>query len=79
MQRWKRGFWEIARQAGVPIVPAYIDFGKKEIGLFDSIVPSDDFEADVRRIRALYRKDMAKRPEQFVEGDDAGSDKHDEK
>ena len=79
VQRWKRGFWEIARQAGVPIVPAYIDFGKKEIGLFDSIVPSDDFEADVRRIRALYRKDMAKRPEQFVEVDDAGSGKHDEK
>ena len=30
VKRWKRGFWEIAKQAGVPIVPACIDFSKKE-------------------------------------------------
>ena len=67
VKRWKRGFWEIARQAGVPIVPAYIDFGKKEVGVFDSIQPSDNFEADVAAIRMLYRKEMAKYPEKFVE------------
>lgn len=67
VKRWKRGFWEIARRAHVPIVPAYIDFGKKEIGLFDTFWPTDDFEADVRTIRALYRKEMAKRPSQFIE------------
>lgn len=69
VRRWHRGFWEIARQAGVPIVPAYIDFGHKEIGLFDTIIPSDSFEADVQKIRRLYRSDMAKRPSQFVEVD----------
>lgn len=67
VRRWKRGFWEIARQAGVPMVPAYIDFGRREIGLFDSVMPSDDFEADVRRLRRLYRADMARHPEGFVE------------
>ena len=67
VHRWKRGFWEIARQAGVPIVPAYIDFGRKEVGLFDSLLPSDDYEADVRAIRSLYRKSMAKRPDHFIE------------
>lgn len=67
VKRWKRGFWEIAHQAGVPIVPAYIDFGKKEIGIFDSMMPTDDFEADLRRIRSLYRKEMARHPEMFVE------------
>ena len=66
-KRWKRGFWEIAHQAGVPIVPAYLDFSKKEIGLFDTVWPSDDYEADVQKIRSLYRKEMAKRPNLFVE------------
>ena len=69
VHRWKRGFWEIARRAGVPIVPAYIDFGHKEIGLFETVWPTEDFESDVRRIHALYRSDMAKRPKQFVEAD----------
>lgn len=67
VKRWKRGFWEIAHQAGVPIVPAYIDFGKKEVGIFESFYTTDDYEADVRYIRSLYRKEMAKRPNQFVE------------
>ena len=67
VQRWKRGFWEIATRASVPIVPVFIDFQHKEIGLFDTIWPTDDYEADVRRLRSLYNKEMAKRPEQFVE------------
>ena len=67
VKRWKRGFWEIAHQAGVPIVPAYIDFGKKEVGIFESFYTTDDYEADVRHIRGLYRKEMAKRPNQFIE------------
>lgn len=65
--RWKRGFWEIARQAGVPIVPAYWDFSKKEIGIFDAFWPTDDFEADVKAIRRLYRASMAKHPENYIE------------
>lgn len=65
--RWKRGFWEIARQAGVPIVPAYIDYGKKEIGLFDTYYPTDNYEKDMTAIRRLYHKDMARHPEMFVE------------
>lgn len=67
VHRWKRGFWEIATRAGVPVVPVYIDFLHKEIGLFDTIWPTDDYEADVRRVRSLYRKEMAKRPKQFIE------------
>ena len=69
VHRWKRGCWEIATRAGVPIVPVYVDFSRKEIGLFDTLWPTGDCEADLRRIRALYRKEMAKRPEQFIEID----------
>ncbi len=66
-KRWKRGFWEIAHQAGVPVVPAYIDFSKKEVGIFPTITTTDDYEADLARLRSLYRKEMAKHPDQFIE------------
>ena len=67
VRRWKRGFWEIAHQAGVPIVPAYLDFSKKEIRLGEAVWTSDDSEADIAKIRATFRSSMAKRPAQFVE------------
>lgn len=67
VQRWKRGFWEIATQAGVPIVPACIDFGKKEISLFPTIETSGDYDADLARVRGLYKASMAKHPDHFVE------------
>ena len=65
--RWKRGFWEIASQANVAIVPTYIDFKKKEIGAFDTIWPGDEYEADLIKIRSLYKASMAKYPENFLE------------
>ena len=67
VRRWKRGFWEIAKGAGVPIVPVYIDFSRKEIGMYDTFWPTDDYASDVHRLHSLYRKEMAKRPEQFIE------------
>lgn len=67
VRRWKRGFWEIAHRANVPIVPAYLDFSKKEVGIFNAVTPTDDFEADLLNIRRLYKKEMAKYPEKFIE------------
>lgn len=67
VQRWKRGFWEIAHRAGVPIVPAYIDFGHKRIWLGEALWTTDDHEADIAAVRRGFRSSMAKRPRQFVE------------
>ena len=64
---WKKGFWAIAKKANVPIVPAYWDFSKKEIGIFDTIWPSDDYNSDLLKVRKLYKKSMAKHPENFIE------------
>ena len=66
VKRWKRGFWEIAHQASVPIVPTYIDFKKKEIGAFETIFTSDNYEEDLKKVRSLYYKGMAKHPEKFI-------------
>ena len=67
VKRWKRGFWEIAHQANVPLVPTYIDFKKKEIGAFETIWTTEDYEADLKKIRSFYHKEMAKHPENFID------------
>lgn len=66
-KRWKRGFWEIAHQARVPIVPAFLDFGKREVRIGEAFWTTDDAEADILKIRRLYKKEMAKMPENFIE------------
>ena len=66
-KRWKSGFWKIAHEAGVPMVLAYINFKKKEIGILDTIWPSDDYDADLLKVRKYYKKKMAKYPDKFIE------------
>jgi 1-acyl-sn-glycerol-3-phosphate acyltransferase len=52
--RWKSGFWHIARQAGVPILPIYFHYPHKTIGVGPLLAPSADIEADLARLRAFY-------------------------
>ena len=55
VERWKSGFWKIARDAGVPIIPAYFDYPSKTIGVGELFWPTPDLEADMAAIRAWYR------------------------
>ena len=55
VQKWKTGFWHIAREAGVPILPAYFHYPEKTIGLGPLFHPTDDVAADMARIREFYR------------------------
>lgn len=55
VERWKPGFWRIAKAAGVPVVPAYFHYGKKVIGIGPPFELGDDLDADVSRIRNWYR------------------------
>lgn len=79
VNRWKRGFWEIAHQAQVPIVPAFLDFGKRQVSIGEAIWTTDDAEADILKIRRLYKKEMAKHPEQFIEVDGESAAPQEEK
>lgn len=54
VERWKPGFWKIAKAAGVPIVPAYFHYPQRVIGFGEPFVPGDDMDADIARIRAWY-------------------------
>ena len=55
VQKWKTGFWHIAREAGVPILPVYFHYPEKTVGLGPLFHPTDDVVADMARIREFYR------------------------
>ncbi|HSX65296.1 MAG TPA: lysophospholipid acyltransferase family protein [Pseudoxanthomonas sp.] len=55
VQKWKSGFWKIARGANVPILMAYFHYPEKIIGIGELFHPSDDVDADMAKIREWYR------------------------
>ncbi|HJW06655.1 MAG TPA: lysophospholipid acyltransferase family protein [Rhodanobacter sp.] len=54
VQRWKSGFWRIAREAGVPIFPVAFHYPDKTIRLGPLFDTSADMEADLARLRSFY-------------------------
>lgn len=52
---WKSGFYHIAEAAGVPVVVAYVDNAKREIGFGEPLWPSGDLGADLLKIAQFYR------------------------
>ena len=54
VERWKPGFWHIARNAGVPVVPAYFDYASKTVGIGPPFELTADMHADIARIQRWY-------------------------
>lgn len=53
--KWKSGFWQIAREAGVPVMTLYFHYPEKTIGIGPLFTLTDDRDADIARIREFYR------------------------
>lgn len=51
---WKRGFYHIAKNAGVPIVMAVVDGKHKEVRVGQVFQPTDDMEADMKNIQGFF-------------------------
>jgi 1-acyl-sn-glycerol-3-phosphate acyltransferase len=66
VDKWKRGFHLIATEAQVPIVCAYLDYGRKVVGTGLTLRTSGDYARDLEAIQAFYRTVVPKRPENFV-------------
>ncbi len=64
-RRFKRGFYEIALAANVPIVLAFVDYKRKEGGVGPIVYPSGDYEKDVAVIRKFFADKGAKFPENY--------------
>jgi 1-acyl-sn-glycerol-3-phosphate acyltransferase len=54
VERWKPGFWHIARKAGVPVIPVYFDYASKTIGVGPPFEPGADMHADIAGIQRWY-------------------------
>jgi 1-acyl-sn-glycerol-3-phosphate acyltransferase len=55
VEHWKPGFWRIAKAAGVPVFCVGFDYPSKRIILGELVELSDDIDADMRRIRSLFK------------------------
>lgn len=62
VERWKTGFHRIAVAAGVPIVVVGIDWGRRQIGVHRTVVPSGDLAADLDAIAEGLDGVTAKHP-----------------
>jgi 1-acyl-sn-glycerol-3-phosphate acyltransferase len=57
---WKPGFWKIARGAGVPVCAVAFHYPEKIIEVGPLFELSDDYEADLARIRVWYKPFIGK-------------------
>lgn len=55
---WRSGFWHMARAAGVPVVPSWVDHDTMRGGVGAPIWPSDDLAADLARFADFYMSKM---------------------
>ncbi|MDH1262942.1 lysophospholipid acyltransferase family protein [Pseudomonas sp. GD03944] len=69
VERWKMGFYHIARGAGVPIVLGALDFQNRRVVIGPAFWPTGDEAADLREILAFYRPFIPKKPEYAFHGD----------
>ncbi|AOS97037.1 Acyltransferase [Microbulbifer aggregans] len=65
-ERWKTGFYHIARGAAVPVVCGFINFPKKELGLGPAFRMGENLEAELKRFRDFYADKIGKFPELYT-------------
>lgn len=67
VNEWKKGFYYIALKANVPILLAYFDYEKKEVGIKTIFYPTGNIDEDIYKIRTYYRGVKGCNPKNFVE------------
>lgn len=63
-EHWKSGFYRVARAAKVPVGLAFIDYGRREVGVGDWIGLSGDQKRDLERMHAFYAGKVGRHPAQ---------------
>jgi 1-acyl-sn-glycerol-3-phosphate acyltransferase len=62
VDRWKSGFYHIAHQAGVPIVPVGLDWGRRAIRIGEPFLATGDEAADMARLLEFFAHVRGKVP-----------------
>lgn len=68
VERWKMGFYHIARNSGVPIVPGALDFANRRIVIGAPFWPSGNEQADLRSLLEFFRPYVPKKPHNAFHG-----------
>lgn len=63
VDKWKTGFYYIAKEANVPIVMITFDFGKKQNVISEPFYPTDNMEADFKYMHSFFKDVKGKVPE----------------
>ena len=62
---WKKGFYYIALNAGVPIMFFGLDYSRKVIECTKTMIPSGDYDKDIVEIKQYFKDYKGKYPENF--------------
>lgn len=65
VEKWKTGFYHIAKNAQVSISFGFLDYKKKLAGVGDVYTLTGDFKHDMLYIENFYKNISAKYPEQY--------------
>jgi len=68
VSEWKTGFHRIASGAGVPVLPGFLDYRKKIVGVGDFFTLSGDPETDMETVKDFYKGFSPKYPDNFATG-----------
>lgn len=63
--KWNKGFYYMAIKSDIPIVVAYLDYKKKEVGIKGIIEKGETLKNTMVKINFFYEKVNAKYPENF--------------
>lgn len=62
VEKWKTGFYHIAKGANIPIVMYAFDFGNKQAKISAPFYPTDDMEADFKHFLNFYKDIKGAKP-----------------
>jgi 1-acyl-sn-glycerol-3-phosphate acyltransferase len=62
VERWKSGFYRIAANAGVPILPVSFDYSRRVVTLWPTVQPSGEYARDLPLLAARFESRMGKYP-----------------
>lgn len=63
--KWKTGFYHIANRAGVPIVVATADYGRKALTFPAVFTPQGDIETDMHHLYEVFASVTPRHPERL--------------
>lgn len=63
VSKWRTGFYYIALEAGVPIAPVALDYGRKRVVGGPPLQPTGDLNADLEKLQAFFLDVVPKKRE----------------